>query len=74
MKSIDLIVLGIVFIIVLLALFYIYSQKKKGVKCIGCSSAGTCSKNTCSSFNEETIVKIRKDIRESKLENNKNDM
>ena len=39
----DLIVLGIVLLLVFAASLYIYKQKKKGVKCIGCSSAGACS-------------------------------
>lgn len=43
----DLIVLGIVLILVVAALYYIYKQKKSGVKCIGCSSAGTCGGKTC---------------------------
>ena len=28
-----------------LAVFYIYRQKKKGKKCIGCSSGGECEKH-----------------------------
>lgn len=40
---VDLIVLGIVLLLVFAASYYIYKQKKKGVKCIGCSSAGACS-------------------------------
>ena len=39
----DLIVLGIVLLLVFAASLYIYKQKEKGVKCIGCSSAGACS-------------------------------
>lgn len=38
----DYIVLGIVTIIVMAAIVYIVKAKKKGVKCIGCSSAGKC--------------------------------
>ena len=39
----DFIVLGIVLILVVAALFYIYKQKKSGAKCIGCSMSGTCA-------------------------------
>lgn len=44
---IDFIVLGIVLILAAAASYYIYKQKKKGVKCIGCPSAGTCGKKSC---------------------------
>ncbi len=27
------------------AIFYIYKEKKKGTKCIGCPMAGNCSKH-----------------------------
>ena len=39
----DYIVLGIVLILVVAALFYIFKQKKNGAKCIGCSMSGTCA-------------------------------
>ena len=39
----DFIVLGVVLILVVAALFYIYKQNKSGVKCIGCSMSGTCA-------------------------------
>ncbi|WMI79795.1 FeoB-associated Cys-rich membrane protein [Anaerotignum sp. MB30-C6] len=39
----DYIVLGIVAIIILTAIVYIVRAKKKGVKCIGCSSGASCS-------------------------------
>ena len=39
----DLIVAVIIVIAVVLAVGYIIKQKKKGVKCIGCSSAGVCA-------------------------------
>ena len=39
----DVIVLGIVAVIILAAGGYVYQAKKKGVKCIGCPSAGTCA-------------------------------
>ncbi len=42
----DIIIGAIVIALVGAASVYIYKEKKKGVKCIGCPSAGTCaSKN-----------------------------
>lgn len=52
----DFIVLGIVLILVVAALYYIYRQKKNGVKCIGCSMSGTCagkSRGGCNGSNPE---------------------
>ncbi len=40
----DIIVLGIIIGILVLASAYIIIQKRKGVKCVGCSSAKSCSK------------------------------
>ena len=40
----DIIVIGIVLFVVGAAVRYIVKQKKKGVKCIGCPAAGSCSK------------------------------
>ncbi len=38
----------VVLLILVLAIFYIVRQKKKGVKCIGCPSNGNCPhKNKC---------------------------
>ena len=48
----DLIVIGILLILVGAAILYIYKEKKKGTRCIGCSSAGCCSGKTCGSVNE----------------------
>ncbi len=38
----DIAVLGILIAILGAAVGYILWQKKKGIKCIGCSSAGAC--------------------------------
>ncbi|MCI7321957.1 MAG: FeoB-associated Cys-rich membrane protein [Lachnospiraceae bacterium] len=43
----DLIVVGILLIIVGIAVFYIWKEKKKGARCIGCPSAGCCSGKGC---------------------------
>ena len=43
---VDFIVIGIVAVIVIAAMTYIVKAKKSGVKCIGCSSASSCS-GTC---------------------------
>ncbi|MBQ5782387.1 MAG: FeoB-associated Cys-rich membrane protein [Oscillospiraceae bacterium] len=40
----DFIVMAIVLAIVGGAAFYIYKEKKKGVRCVGCSHAGECAK------------------------------
>ncbi len=40
----DIIAIVAIVAIVGLAIFYIIRSKKKGVKCIGCPSAGECSK------------------------------
>lgn len=37
------VVAGIILMIFGLASMYIYKEKKRGVKCIGCPSAGTCA-------------------------------
>ncbi len=42
----DFIVVGMILAILGGAVIYIVREKKKGVKCIGCPMAGTCSKNT----------------------------
>ncbi len=40
----DLIVLGVVFLLVALSVHHLIQEKKKGVKCMGCPMAATCSK------------------------------
>ena len=39
---VDMIIVLVVLICVILAILFIRREKKKGVTCIGCSSAGTC--------------------------------
>ena len=41
------IIIIILFIIIGGAIGYIVKEKKRGVKCIGCPSAGTCQKRNC---------------------------
>ncbi|MBE5845911.1 MAG: FeoB-associated Cys-rich membrane protein [Butyrivibrio sp.] len=48
----DFIVIVIIVMILGLAIRYIYKEKKKGVHCIGCPSAGACHKATCSCKNK----------------------
>ena len=43
----DIIILASLLIVVGLAIAYIVKEKKRGVKCIGCPSAGTCHKRSC---------------------------
>lgn len=45
----DFIVAGILILIVCAAGFYIIKEKRKGVKCIGCSAGGCCSGKNCGS-------------------------
>ena len=45
----NLIIIILLIIIVGGAIVYIYKEKKKGVKCIGCPFAQNCSKKNCSS-------------------------
>ena len=45
MKPVDYIIIAIVALIIGLASWYLYRAKKKGVKCIGCPDAATCSGN-----------------------------
>ncbi len=42
----DLLVIGIVALLIILATVYIVKAKKKGVKCIGCPCAGKCASNS----------------------------
>lgn len=39
------IIIAVLAIIVGLASWYVYKAKKSGKKCIGCPSAGSCSRN-----------------------------
>lgn len=39
----DILILAAVVIILCAAVGYIYTAKKKGAKCIGCPSSGSCS-------------------------------
>lgn len=43
----DIIIIFILLVIVGAAIAYIVKEKKRGVKCIGCPSAGTCQKRNC---------------------------
>lgn len=43
----DLIAIIVIALILFLAIRYIYKEKKKGVHCIGCPSAGACHKAVC---------------------------
>lgn len=43
----DLIVILILMVLVGGAIYYIYKEKKKGSRCIGCSAAGSCGAKTC---------------------------
>lgn len=55
----NLIVIGILLILVGIAVFYIWKEKKKGTRCIGCPSAGCCSGSGCN--NTESHCKCHVD-------------
>lgn len=50
----DLIVVGILIVLVGAALYYILKEKKKGIRCIGCPSAGCCPGKKCSDSKEKS--------------------
>lgn len=41
----NIIVIAVVLVMIGAAIAYIVKEKKKGVKCIGCPAAGSCSHN-----------------------------
>ena len=48
----DIIIVAILLVVVGAAIAYIVKEKKRGVKCIGCPSAGTCHKKSCGCHSE----------------------
>ncbi len=53
---VDLIVLAVILLIIGGAVFYIVREKKKGVRCVGCSMAGQCAgkcQTACTNHTEE---------------------
>ncbi len=58
MTGIDYLILAIVAICVIAAILYIRKEKKRGVKCIGCPSAGTCGQKSnggCTCNTDKTL-------------------
>ncbi|MBE6774977.1 MAG: FeoB-associated Cys-rich membrane protein [Ruminococcaceae bacterium] len=47
----NLIIIALVVIIVAAAGAYVYREKKKGKKCIGCPEGGNCTSGDCASCN-----------------------
>ncbi len=43
----DIIIIAVIIAIVGAAAFYIYREKKKGAKCIGCPYSKECNKGNC---------------------------
>lgn len=39
----DVIVVGIVLVFVCAAIWYLWKEKRKGTRCVGCPSSGCCS-------------------------------
>ena len=48
----NLLVIGIMLVLVGAAVLYIWKEKKKGTRCIGCPSAGCCSGKGCGNTKE----------------------
>lgn len=48
----SLIVAGILAVLVGAAVLFIWKEKKKGRRCIGCPSAGCCSQSGCGNMKE----------------------
>lgn len=55
----NLIIVGILLTIVGMAVLYIWKEKKKGTRCIGCPSGGCCSRKGCG--NKEGYCKCHSD-------------
>lgn len=53
----DFIIVGILILLVGAAVFYLWKEKKKGNRCVGCPSAGCCSKKNCGSTENEKVLK-----------------
>ena len=49
---VSLIVAGILLVIIGIAVFYIWKEKKKGARCIGCPSVGQCCSRGCGNVKE----------------------
>ena len=47
---IDIIILVILVVGIGISVVYIAKEKKRGVRCIGCPSAGTCHKKACGCY------------------------
>lgn len=43
----NLIVVGVLLVLVGVAVLYMWKERKKGTRCIGCPSAGHCSAKGC---------------------------
>ena len=43
----NIIIIGILLVIVGASVLYIWKEKKKGARCIGCPAAGGCRTNGC---------------------------
>lgn len=57
----DFILVLVIAVILASAILYIRKEKKRGVRCVGCPSGGTCGGN-CSSGNTDSRCDGNKDI------------
>ena len=58
----NLIVIGILLVLVGAAVLYIWKEKKKGTRCIGCPAAGRCLANGCGKVKGRNVRAVRKYI------------
>ncbi len=49
----DIIIIAVVALVIFGAGYYIYREKKKGKKCIGCPYADSCGKGNCNDTNRQ---------------------
>ena len=54
----EVIAISIITLIIILVLIYIIRAKRKGVKCIGCPDAKTCSKKNLKELCSEEVKKV----------------
>ena len=53
MSPVDYIIIGVIVLVIGGASFYIYREKKRGAKCIGCPYAKQCGGKECSCSPDE---------------------
>ncbi len=64
-------IIGIVLVIVGIAVLFIWKEKKKGSRCIGCPAAGCCKQNGCGKAKKNVLEK--KEDRAFAIRNSENE-